>query len=55
VSNPRSLAVSATYNAGTPTAFGVTYVGQLNDTLTTWSGTVNGYAGCPCTFTATRP
>ena len=55
VSNPRSLAVSATYNAGTPTAFGVTYVGQLNETLTTWSGTVNGYVGCPCTFTATRP
>ena len=55
VSNPRSLAINATYNAGTPTAFGVTYVGQLNATLTTWSGTVNGYAGCPCTFTATRP
>jgi hypothetical protein len=55
VSNPRSLAINATYNSGTPAAFGVTYVGQLNDTLTTWSGTVHGYAGCPCTFIATRP
>ena len=54
VSNPRSLAISVTYSAAAP-PFGVTYVGQLNETLTTWSGTVNGYAGCPCTFTATRP
>jgi PKD domain len=54
VSNPRSLAVSATYSSATP-PFAVSYVGQLNDTLTTWSGTVNGYPGCPCTFTATRP
>ena len=54
VSNPRSLTLSATFRAGTPIAFGVTYLGQINDALSTWSGTVTGYAGCPCTFTATR-
>jgi hypothetical protein len=54
VSNPRSLAVNATYNSAA-TPFAVSYVGQLNDNLTTWSGTVNGYPGCPCTFIATRP
>jgi hypothetical protein len=54
VSNPRSLAVTITYNSATP-PFAASYIGQLNDTLTTWSGTVNGYTGCPCTFVATRP
>jgi PKD domain len=54
VSNPRSLAVNATYNSAAP-PFAVSYVGQLNDNLTIWSGTVNGYPGCPCTFIATRP
>jgi PKD repeat protein len=55
VSNPRTLAITASFGAGTPTAFGATFVGQLNDTLTTWTGTASGFAGCPCTFTATRP
>jgi hypothetical protein len=55
VSNPRSLAVSITFRAGTPLAFAATYVGRIDDTLTTWTGTVTGHTGCPCTFTATRP
>jgi PKD repeat protein len=55
VSNPRSLSISATFGAGTPAAVGVTFVGRIDDTLTTWTGTATGYKGCPCTFTATRP
>jgi hypothetical protein len=54
VTNPRNLSISATFRAGTPIAFGVTYIGRLDDTLSTWSGLVTGYAGCPCEFTATR-
>ena len=33
VSNPRSLAVSVTFRAGTPLAFAVTFVGRIDDTL----------------------
>lgn len=56
VSNPLSLIASATFRQGTAIAFAVTYVGRVSgDDLNTWSGTVTGYAGCPCTFTATRP
>jgi hypothetical protein len=55
VSNPRSLSISATFAAAMPAPYAVTFVGTLNDTLLTWSGTVTGYAGCPCGFTATRP
>jgi hypothetical protein len=54
VSNPRSLSVSVTFAAPMP-PYAVTYVGSLNDTLLTWTGTVTGFAGCPCSFTATRP
>jgi hypothetical protein len=54
VANPRSLSISATFRAGTPLAFGVTYVGQVESNLFTWSGTATGYAGCPCAFTATK-
>jgi hypothetical protein len=53
VSNPRTMAVSATFMGATP--FAATYVGRLDDTLLMWSGTVTGYPGCPCSFTATRP
>ena len=53
VSNPRALSISATFAGIAP--FAVTYVGRIDDTLSTWSGTVTGYAGCPCTFTAVRP
>ena len=55
VSNPRSLSVSVTFAAGMPAPFAITYVGTLNDSLLVWTGTVNGFVGCPCTFTATRP
>lgn len=55
VSNPRSLSVTAIFGEGTPTALGVTYVGRIDDTMATWTGTATGYVGCPCTFTATRP
>jgi hypothetical protein len=55
VSNPRSLSVTVTFGAGTPGTYNATFIGTLNDTLLTWSGTATGYMGCPCTFTATRP
>jgi hypothetical protein len=55
VSNPRSLSVSVTFAAAMPAPYALTYVGSLNDTLLTWTGTVIGFAGCPCPFTATRP
>jgi hypothetical protein len=55
VSNPRSLSISATFGAGSPTALGVTFVGRIDDALTTWTGTATGYTGCPCAFTAKRP
>ena len=57
VSNPRVLNVSLTFKAGTPGAFGVTYGGQLDDSLSNWSGNATGYPGCPfpCAFTAERP
>jgi hypothetical protein len=55
VANSRSLSVSATFAAAQPAPYAVTFVGTLNDTLLTWTGTVTGYKGCPCGFTATRP
>jgi PKD domain-containing protein len=55
VSNPRSMAITVAFGAGTPTASAATFVGRIDDTLTTWTGTVSGYTGCPCSFTATRP
>ena len=54
VSNPRMLSVSVAFMAGTPTAFGVSYNGRLDETLSIWTGTATGYPGCPCDFTATR-
>ena len=38
VSNPRSLAISMTFRAGTPLAFAVTFVGRIDDTLTDVDG-----------------
>lgn len=53
VSNPRSLSVSVMFNnAGAP--FAVTFVGRLDSTLKIWTGSVNGYPGCPCDFTAIK-
>jgi PKD domain-containing protein len=54
VSNPRSLSVSVTFAPATPGAYAATYAGTVSDTLLMWTGTVVGYSGCPCTFTATR-
>jgi hypothetical protein len=64
VANPRALSVSVTFPSGTPsptpggpaTPFAATYIGTIDDALTTWLGTVSGFPGCaPCDFTATRP
>jgi hypothetical protein len=53
VSNPRGLSISATFATGMP--FAVTFIGRVDETnLTIWSGTVTGFPGCPCQFTATR-
>jgi PKD domain len=54
VSNPRTLSVSVTFAQALPAPYALTYVGTLNDTLLTWSGTVTGFTACPCGFTATR-
>jgi hypothetical protein len=62
LANPRSLTVAITFANPptaqppdvTPPAVGITYSGTLNDSLLTWTGTVSGYDGCPCSFTATR-
>jgi PKD domain len=43
------------FTATVTAPFAATFLGQLNDTLTTWTGTVSGFAGCPCSFIATRP
>ena len=43
------------FRAGTPPAFGATYIGHASTTrCRMWTGTVTGYPGCPCQFTATR-
>ena len=63
VTNPRSLVVTLAFTdpppvippAIPPSAAAITYRGTLDDTLLTWTGTVSGYPGCPCSFTATRP
>jgi hypothetical protein len=55
VTNPRAMTLSVTFAAAQPAPFAATYIGTLDSTLTTWSGTVNGFPGCPCPFTATRP
>src|SRR5262245_48319745 len=54
VTNPRAMTISVTFAAAVP-PFAATYIGTLDPTLTTWTGMVNGFAGCPCSFTATRP
>jgi len=54
VSNPRSMSLTVTY-AAAATPFAATYLGRIDDAIATWSGTVTGYTGCPCTFTATHP
>jgi len=55
VTNPRAMTLSVTFASALPAPFAATYIGTLDPTLTTWMGTVNGFPGCPCPFTATRP
>src|SRR5262245_26838721 len=55
VANPRALSVSVTFPNALPAPFASTYIGIVDDKLTTWSGTVTGFTGCPCNFVATRP
>ena len=62
VTNPRSLTVTIKFD-NPPSSGGVllhdpvavTYRGDLDESLLTWTGTVSGYSKCPCSFTATRP
>jgi hypothetical protein len=53
VSNPRTLSISATF-AGAMPPYVVTFLGTLDNTLQTWTGTATGYSVCPCNFTAIR-
>jgi hypothetical protein len=55
VSNPRTLSVSATFAAGQPAPYAITFNGTLDASLLNWSGTVTGFTACPCGFTASRP
>lgn len=48
LTHPRKLEVRLVFDNGGA----VTYTGQLDPLLTTWSGTVTGYTGCPCPFSA---
>ena len=54
VSNPKVLSVSATFAEAQPAPFALTFIGNLNDTVTSWSGTMTGLSKCPCSFSATR-
>jgi len=54
VSNPKVLSVSATFADAQPAPFALTFTGKLNDTVTSWSGTMTGLSKCPCSFSATR-
>src|SRR3954470_1137610 len=55
VSNPRTLSVSATFAAGQPAPYAITFNGALDASLLNWSGTVTGFTACPCGFSASRP
>jgi len=55
-SNPRQLSVVGLELGLTssPTRVTFSFVGDLDGTLRTWTGTATGFADCPCPFTATR-
>ncbi|AMY08141.1 PKD domain protein [Luteitalea pratensis] len=55
-SNPRLLSVVGLELGlvGSPTRVNLSFVGDLDSTLRTWTGTATGFADCPCPFTATR-
>jgi len=54
VSNPRTLSVSVAFAGALPAPYALTFIGKVDESLATWIGTVTGFAGCPCGFTATR-
>jgi PKD domain len=59
VTNIRSLSITGlelgpSAPAGNTTRVSLSYVGQLDATLRTWTGTATGFSDCPCPFTATR-
>jgi PKD domain len=59
VSNVRSLSLTGlelgpSAPAGNTIRVSLSYVGQLDATLRTWTGTATGFSDCPCPFTATR-
>ncbi len=53
LSSPRTLSIMLNFTSGPGSPFSVTYDGSFDSTLGTWSGTVTGYGGCPCSFSAT--
>ena len=55
-SNPRQLSVVGLElgPAAGPTRVTLSFVGELDATLRTWTGTATGFGDCPCPFTATR-
>ena len=55
-SNPRQLSVVGLELGltGNPARVTFSFVGDLDATLRTWTGTATGFSDCPCPFTATR-
>ena len=55
-SNPRQLSIVGLElgPTGNPLRVNLSFVGELDSTLRTWTGTATGFADCPCSFTATR-
>jgi hypothetical protein len=57
VSNPRQMSIIGfdLQRQGVPgTTVSLSFVGTLDSTLRTWTGTVTGFTDCPCAFSATR-
>jgi hypothetical protein len=54
VANPRELSLSISFPDALPSPYVATFVGTLDASLQTWTGTATGFPGCPCDFEATR-
>ena len=57
VSNPRQMSIIGfdLQRQGVPgTTVSLSFVGTLDASLRTWTGSVTGFTDCPCAFTATR-
>lgn len=56
VSNPRQMSIIGfdLQRQGSPATVSLSFVGTLDATLRTWTGSVTGFSDCPCAFTATR-